>query len=391
MSANQPRQERLTSSTSQPLLDQHESSVDLHDHARPEPDFGDHDDSAPSTIAARQLHSDLPGAALRSPQSFRHSGWATIRNRVYDALNDCCMPMARLRRFAQCGEFAWVVADKTDPRHVALVGSYCRDRFCTPCATARSRYIAAQIAKHTGNDRLRMVTLTIKTGDGPLAGYLAKLRESFRRLRQTSLWASCIRGGAAFLEVKFNFETHRWHPHYHILAVGKFMAAKALSKAWLKATGDSYIIHIAECNSPEKARTYVTKYATKAIDNETLRSPTRLREAITQLHGKRTLLLFGDWRRIRLTRERLTTEWVHLTSLRSLLKLIRRGNHYAQEVMAALLTTSRLRDELPLPRALASSTRSPPVKVPSGVTITRQELFATEPGRKYDLTYVTEV
>lgn len=381
---------QLKTSPESTSLDRHETSVDFYADATPEDVCTDRDDSFSPATASAELPFELPRRALASPQSFRHSGWAPIRKRVWQAMIDCCMPLARIRRFAQCGEFTWVVADKNDPRRVALIGSYCRDRFCTPCTTARSRYIASALTAASGQERVRMITLTIKTDDRPLGVHLDKLRDSFRKLRQTKLWQNSVSGGVAFMEVKYNFDSQRWHPHYHLLVVGKFIAARALAKSWLKATGDSYIVHITASRNPDATRLYATKYATKAIDNETLRSPKRLREAMTALRGKRSLLVFGSWKSISFKRERLNADWQHVVSLRQLLTHVVTGNQYAINVMHALLTSSRLAAYMPVPNAMKTSPREPPVDIPKVQLDSQHQLWSVKDRRAYDLCFVTD-
>ncbi len=356
-----------------PLVHPHETNVDFLKHD-PHPIRSDQaDDLIPVTLRSLDLSLTGRRTSLHSAENFRHSGWAPVRRRVYDALKDCCIPTSRLERFVHCGTQAWIVAHKRDPRTLRIVGNYCRDRFCTPCANARSRFIADQLLEVVTNSRVRFLTLTIKTGDKPLVHYLEKLRTSFRRLRQIKLWSKCVKGGIAMMETKWNAETQRWHPHYHILFTGRFLPLKALRNAWLKATGDSYIIDIQEVKSPTKATQYVAKYATKGIDNNTLRNPDRLREAITALRGKRTLLLLGDWRRISLRPARLSDEWDHIVSLTRLLELIRDGNDYAINVFHSLLTHQRLTDRLPIPHTSIQA-RSPPQTTTATPTNTQPTL-----------------
>lgn len=340
-------------------LDPHETSVDF----TPEPEHpiyvGPAEDSIPVTLRCGSLSLDLRRDAMLTATGFRHSGWAPVRRRVYDAMHACLVPQKRLDRFAACGERAFVIHRHDSPRLFSICGNYCRDRFCTPCTNARSRFIADKLQAHLTTGRLRFITLTIKTGDQPLSVYLDKLRTSFRKLRATKLWQQRVTGGISMLEVKWNQDTMRWHPHLHILQTGSFLPVKALRAVWLKATGDSYIVDVQCVNEPTAAIAYVVKYATKAVDNSTVSNPDRLQEAIIAMSSRRTLLLLGTWRKISLKQERLSVAWDYVVSLTHLLNLARQGNDYAISVLHSLNTRTRLDDSLPLPKS-CTPTRDPP-------------------------------
>ena len=70
---------------------------------------------------------------------FRHSGWARIRARTFEALQRCGISIARRARWRMCGQLAWVMrrADITDV--FKIHASYCHDRFCRPCTTRAKR------------------------------------------------------------------------------------------------------------------------------------------------------------------------------------------------------------------------------------------------------------
>lgn len=361
-------------------LDPHETTVDV-DHPDPNPIHPGHGDHSTSvTLRSHDLRLTGSAAALRSSTAFRHSGWAPIRRRVWQALKDTGVPQQRLERFEACGNRAWVVSPSDDPRRFKIIGNYCRDRFCTPCATARSHFIADQLYDVIRDERIRFVTLTIKTGDASLTHYLDKLRASFRRLRQTKLWKNCVRDGVSMQEIKWNTDTHRWHPHLHLLVTGRYIPVQALRNAWKKATGDSFVVDV-QClrNSMDGAR-YVSKYATKAIDNATLRNPTRLREAIHALHGKRTFLLFGAWRKVSMKPPSMSGNWEYVVTLDKLCSLLSVRNDYAIQVFHCLITGARLDKRYSLPNA-APKPRPPPEhrNNPHRVTPTQPSLLNVSP------------
>lgn len=292
--------------------------------------------------AVSSLHAPRPpDAVIKSCDTFRHSSWRHTRSRVLTALQHSTFSGSRLRRFADCGSRAFVCLDTDQPDKFLLLGNYCKDRFCTPCANARSKYVARTLFEHFSGQRLRFVTLTLKTGDEPLWFHLRRLYASFRRLRQHTLWRTRVAGGVAFLEIKFQEHTQRWHPHLHILCHGKYLPKEALRSAWHKVTGDSYIIDVRLVDDARKAAYYVTKYATKALHSSFTNRPKRLEEALIALHHRRTLIPFGDWRNISLRPKCPQRSLRVIESLDVLLQAARDGNMAANVILNAILRGNR--------------------------------------------------
>lgn len=237
-----------------------------------------------------------PGVApiLYEESAFRHSGWASDRRRVFDAMRRCHEPERRLSAFADCGSSAWGHWCEGEP---VVTCNHCHDRLCQPCQVARrARLVEAIMFQVAGaSDRIRFLTFTLKHNDTPLADQLDRLYLAFRTLRRRPLWRTQVTGGALFLEVKVG-KDGRYHPHLHVLAEGGWLDQKALSADWHAVTGDSYIVDVRRVDDPRSRASYVSKYATKPADSSIIRVPDKLDEFILAIKGRRLYQPFGAWR-----------------------------------------------------------------------------------------------
>lgn len=256
-----------------------------------------------------QTPQHVPNARLLSDTAFRHSGWQHNRSLVRAALQRRDVPPARLDRWDDCGSNAWVVRDVNDRTRLAVVASYCHDRFCRPCANQRSRTIVGNLTPKLQKKPHRFITLTLKSGNLTLKQMVDKLYRCFRRLRTSKLCKTRLRGGVAFLELKWVQLTDHWHPHLHVICEGTFIPQDQLAAAWLKITGDSYIVDIRFVADRDQVARYVTKYASKPLSATFINRPDQLDEAIAVLGGRRLFTTFGTWRGWRLLEVRCTTEW----------------------------------------------------------------------------------
>jgi hypothetical protein len=273
-----------------------------------------------------------------SDVEFRHTGWHARRQSVLLALQAISAPPARISRFRECGANCWVLRDPMDHNRFRLAADYCHDRFCLPCARARSRMLAANLGRVIADSPHRFITLTLRSDDEPLKRLLDRLYESFARLRRRKLWRSVVNGGAAFCEVVWSPQSNRWHPHLHIIATGKYFPQQQLSDLWLDVTGDSYIVDVRLIRDRQTTLRYVTKYATKAYDESYVGDSRRLQEAITAFKGVRFCLTFGDWRGVPLTDRLDDTAWELFESLDSIRSRAHNGDDDALFVLHRVLT-----------------------------------------------------
>jgi len=272
-------------------------------------------------------------------QTFRHSGWAPIRNRVHRVLHTISNSERRARRFRECGSDCWVLRSKTDPGKYCLASNGCNDRFCLPCGQMRARTLCNNLAPQLRQGAVRMITLTVQSDGLSLDRALDKLLKSFRKLCRRPAFRGKVPAGVALLEVKRTRNDTRWHPHLHLLAHGKYVPKDWLSKQWRQCTGDSYIVDVKLVRDPRTATKYVTKYVTKPLDASVVRDEARLREAILALKHRRLVLPFGAWRKLKLSERPRTDEWETVGPLYQVAAWAKGGDERAFAIMQLLLPT----------------------------------------------------
>ncbi|HSR54545.1 MAG TPA: protein rep [Acidobacteriota bacterium] len=243
--------------------------------------------------------------------------------------------------FISCGGDAWVERRVDAPDHFRIRATYCRDRWCKPCQSERSRHIAAVLLELIEPRATRMITLTLRHRDNGLKTQLDWLYRCFARLRRSKLWKTTQRGGAAFLECTWNPATETWHPHLHVLAVGSYIPQQALSKKWLSITGDSNVVDVRWIRTPTHAARYVTKYVTKNVSATVFRTPRALEEAIVAMKGRRAALTFGSWRGVPLRRTEPDGEWERVESLSEFFARLDRGDEDAIACWPQFATNGR--------------------------------------------------
>lgn len=226
---------------------------------------------------------------------FRHNSWHVLRRRIYDGLCRARQSTGRICSFATCGSSSWVQQNKEDPTRLRISASHCHDRLCTPCANLRSWRIEQALLAMIAGKTTTFITLTLAGGKIPLQAKLDKLYRSFKALRNHPLWEDAVRGGAAFLEVKWSDRAQTWHPHLHIVCESGYMPQDQLSKAWHSITRDSYIVDIRKVRDAQKAGGYICKYASKPLNSSFSNTPALLDEAIVALKGRRLCMCFGTW------------------------------------------------------------------------------------------------
>lgn len=251
--------------------------------------------------------------------AFRHTGWATIRSRVYASLWRTVQPQNRLDAFSTCGDRIRVLRSDQDPDRYRLAGNYCHDRWCTPCANERARTISRNVLELAGSEPLRFVTLTLSARATPLKVRVRDIRLYFARLKRTTLWKRSVRAGIACLHVKRYENEDAWHVHYHLLIQGRFIPKVELSNAWHTITVDSKIVDIRLANDRRQVANHITKYASKPLDMGFARDPDLLDEALLALKGVRLVDTFGEWRGKPITEVDHDGTWTEVCSLDHLL------------------------------------------------------------------------
>ena len=302
------------------------------------PETNLHRPEPPASIGGEHLPDcELDPLDQHSPTAtFRHSGWAHDRRRVYDSFRRTAQTSNRLQDFRECGKHAYVLQSVDSPDQYSIGGSTCHDRFCLPCAHERSRIIATNVIHQLEKEQARFMTLTLKSATEPLAELLAKLSADFAALRRSKLWRNKVTGGVAFIEVKWKHQTQRWHPHLHCLVQGRYIPQRELSDIWLRITGTSRIVDVRFARDPRGVTHYVTKYASKPFDHTVLVEPDKLDEAVLALKGKRLCMTFGSWRGLKLTERVDAEQWINLGSLTEFINRAETGDPTAELILQKL-------------------------------------------------------
>lgn len=267
---------------------------------------------------------------------FRHSWWSNDRRRIRSALQTVFPGSKRLLRFHACGDAAWVFRSNADPSKVKVCCDSCRDRWCRACQRDRSRIIAGNLRDRLKDASIKLVTLTLRHRSQPLRHQVDRLIDSFRTLRKKPLWKGSIVGGVAFIEVTYNPETDRWHPHLHILCVGTWLSQQDLSSTWSQITGGSFIVDVRAVNDLDQVAAYVVKYATKPMNAALYRHPAKLVEAIRALQGRHLCMTFGTFRGWKLTASGDGEEWTQIGTLEGFRQRAEDGDWDAICVLDAL-------------------------------------------------------
>lgn len=226
---------------------------------------------------------------------FRHAGWHPIRKLIWSAMERTGQSASRRRSFGECGSQSWLEQSCTAIDRFRVRHNHCNDRLCTPCSNQRSLRLRDALLQQIGRTPCSFITLTLCGKGEPLTDLIDRLYRSFKALRQLERWTDKVRGGAAFLELKWSDKAARWHPHLHIIADADFLPQGELSEMWRAITRDSYIVDVRRVRQPEVTGAYVTKYASKPLNMSFCRTPELLDEAMRVLKGRRLCLCFGTW------------------------------------------------------------------------------------------------
>lgn len=195
-------------------------------------------------------------------------------------------------RLASCCRHPKLLQDNATGQLIYVPGR-CNCRICPLCGPIRAAELESCIREHVAKiDSPRMLTLTLKSIDAPLADQIARLRACFREFRRRADFKAHIKGGIAVVEVTYNKKTDEWHPHLHCLVEGTYWAQAAIANAWERTTGDSRIVDVRMITSREAAAKYVAKYVAKATETGGL-PDRRITEKALAFSGLRVAQPFG--------------------------------------------------------------------------------------------------
>ena len=292
--------------------------------------------SPPDPLPSLDPDETKQSPSSRSDIAFRHSWWANDRRRIASALQTVFPDTKRLLRFRSCGDAAWVFRSNSDSSKLKVCCDSCRDRWCRACQRDRSRIIAGNLRDRLKDASVKLVTLTLRHRFQPLRSQVDRLLESFRTLRKKPLWKDAIGGGVAFVEVTYNPETNRWHPHLHILCTGAWLSQATLSATWDQITGGSFVVDVRRVKDLDQVAAYVAKYATKPMNPALYRHPAKLLEAMKALQSRHLCLTFGCFRGWKLTDSGDADAWTQIGTLESFQQRARDGDWEAMAVIDTL-------------------------------------------------------
>lgn len=292
-------------------------------------------------------------------QVFRHSGWSKLRTRVRYSLVRTRQKAARYESFATCGRRSYILMSSDDPPKYRVAGSHCHDRFCIPCSLERSSTITHNVMDHVGQRKTRFVTLTLKHRNCTLGVALDHLYSSWTKLRKQARWSGNVTGGIAFVEIIHSKNTGCWHPHIHALIEGRYYPQVELSKDWYTATGDSVVVDIRLVRGTSHVARYVTKYASKPMNNTFQYNSRLLDDAVVGLKGRRLAMTFGSWRGIKLSDTLPESGWENIGTLNDFLYQATHGDADASNILLQIDPTSYF-----VACSFIKSTSSPPTIEP---------------------------
>lgn len=289
-----------------------------------------------NATAARPLAEE--GAKLNL--TWRHSGWADRRSRTLVAMQEAGLTADQCSRFAQCGSCGWVQrSNESNPRY-RVSCNRCRSRWCDPCSQEHRRIVTRNLASYLdtlGDQKIRFVTLTLKSAMKPLTQQLDRLIACWKKLRHSDL-KKCFGGGISFLELTVS--KGLWHVHLHTLVQGSYIAKEQLSAVWRECTGDSFIVDI-RLIPTKTALGYVAKYAQKCVNSSVWSSREHYKEAIASLQGRRSMATWGTWTKLKLN-EVPTDDatWETIAPLDVIIAGARDGHAESQEIMRMIVRTA---------------------------------------------------
>lgn len=108
----------------------------------------------------------------------------------------------------------------------------------------------------------KLLTLTTVAREELASGIVRTLRQCFQRLLHRKYFRDRIRGGLYVIELKCT--GRGWNVHIHALIDALYLDQAAISTAWRKITGDSYVVDIRRASSPRGGLKYILKYLFKA-------------------------------------------------------------------------------------------------------------------------------
>lgn len=194
-------------------------------------------------------------------------------------------------RISECRSGAFFMRHE-ETGEIRVRSFHCGLRWCPICASSRQAWIASECERwFIQVQEPRLITLTVKHTNAPLADQINALYDHFRKFRRRKFFADRTRGGIWFFHIKKSQKDRKWHPHLHMLIDSDFLEHKRISELWHVITGDSKIVHIKAVTNPTNSVKHAARYSAEPCDLSTLSLVDGL-ELYYALNGRR---LAGTW------------------------------------------------------------------------------------------------
>lgn len=178
-----------------------------------------------------------------------------------------------------------------------LTGKYCNNRWCLVCSRIRTGKLINKYEPYFKTlHEPQFVTLTAPTViEVELSERLYEMGKQFRQIKDNLRKMGTPLIGVRKLEVEFNPNTNKYHPHYHLIIEGKY-EAECLVNLWLKknptAKLEAQNIQDADVNSLLELFKYTAKLCSK--DRRTMNAYA-LNVIFRELRGMRTFQSIGEF------------------------------------------------------------------------------------------------
>lgn len=221
---------------------------------------------------------------------------------------------------AQCGQEVYMQYCKACGYVHITPSRTCKHRLCPTCQLRRSKRLAynarAVIAALQARTdvppyRLALVTLTqrnVPSNPSALRTEIDKLQDALSRLRYVKTARRDILGSVRTVEVTYNADNDTWHPHVHLIVIGR-KDSPVLTASWWQSTWaatrdldympqvDCQIITRDDC--VYEVSKYVSKLTTLINRCPEQLKAARMRDLNEALSNRNLIVYTGIWRTIR--------------------------------------------------------------------------------------------
>jgi len=179
------------------------------------------------------------------------------------------------KKVASCNSNYFALACSNGHSAQMLPTFRCRNRLCPYCAAEKQRRAFGRLwpvvkffAGPERNERVVLITLTVRNNFDPLEAQDKHFKSAFRRLRRMKGWKNRISG--ALCGYEFTLTPTGWHYHAHILSFRKaWYDQTELAEDWQRATrGTGEVVDIRSVSSLSGSLRDVLHYCFKPADLE---------------------------------------------------------------------------------------------------------------------------